>query len=94
LTKKKKEIIWGTCFFSATADKVTIIDNGTWVSVTLYYIGDWRRENFLTKLDHVEDGATSNNLMKVITKAIYNISGMSRIDIASRLLAFKASELS
>jgi hypothetical protein len=32
--------------------------------------------------------------MKIITKAIYNISGMSRIDIASRLLAFKASELS
>lgn len=71
-----------------------MIDNGTWVSVTLYYIGDWRRENFLAKLNHVEDDATSNNFMKIITKAIYNISEMSRIDIVSRLLAFKASELS
>jgi hypothetical protein len=92
LTKKKKEVIWGTRFFSATTDKVTIIDNGTWVSVTLHYIGNWRRENFLAKLDHVEDGTTSNNLTKVITKAICDITGMSRIDIASRMLAFGAGE--
>jgi hypothetical protein len=92
LTKKKKEVIWGARFFSATADEVTTIDNGTWVSITLHYVVDWGRENFLAKLDHVEDGTTSNNLTKVITKAICDITGMSRIDIASRMLAFGAGE--
>jgi hypothetical protein len=64
------------------------------MSVTLHYVTDWGHENFLAKLDHVEDDATSNNLTKVITKAICNITRMSRIDIASRMLAFGGGELS
>jgi hypothetical protein len=92
--KEKKKVIRGAHFFSSTTDEVTTIDNGTWVSVILHYAVDWGRENFLVKLDHVEDGATSNNLTKVITKAICNITGMSCIDIVSRMLAFGAGELS
>jgi hypothetical protein len=92
--EEKKKVIWGARFLSTTVDEVTTIDNGTWVSVTLHYVTDWGRENFLAKLDHVEDGPTSNILTKVITKAICNITGMSRIDIVSRMLAFGAGELS
>jgi hypothetical protein len=56
----------------------------------MYYVVDFARENFLCKLEHVEEGTTSNNLTKVITKAVCDVTRMSRPDISDRMLAFGA----
>ena len=69
------------------------IDNNTWVSATLYYVEDYGRKSMICALEHVEEGATSNILARVIMKAMSDLSGMSREDIAIRFLAFGAVDV-
>jgi hypothetical protein len=88
LTNKKKETIQGAKFFTVSADEVTTIDNETWISVTMYYVSDFARESMNVALEHIDEGATSNNLMKVIMKAIQWLTSMSREEIASKMMAF------
>lgn len=63
------------------------------MSVTLYYIEDYGRKSMICALEHMEEGATSNNLARVIMKAVSDLSGMSREDIATRFLAFGAVDV-
>jgi hypothetical protein len=42
----------------------------------------------MATVEHIEEGATSNNLTKGIMKAVQKVTGMSRDDIARRMLAF------
>jgi hypothetical protein len=92
LTLKKQEVLWNSRFFAVTADEVTTIDNGTWCSVTVYYMNNFAKESTMATLEHIEEGATSNTLTKVITKAMEKVTGMSREDIAERMLAFGAGK--
>jgi hypothetical protein len=92
LTLKKQEVLWNSRFFAVTADEVTTIDNGTWCSVTIYYVNNFARESTMATLEHIEEGATSNTLTKVITKAVEKVTGMPREDIAERMLAFGAGK--
>jgi hypothetical protein len=84
------ETAWSVRFFAVSADEVTTIDNGTWISVTLYYVSEFASRSFMVTLEHVEGGASSNNLTRVIIKAVTLLIGMSRSDIASRMVAFGA----
>jgi hypothetical protein len=92
LTQKKRETIQSMRFFTVSADEVTTIENSTWVSVTIYYIDDWGRESMMCGLEHVEEGATSNNLTKVIMKAVQALTAMSREEVAKKMIAFGAGE--
>ena len=42
----------------------------------------------MATLEHIEEGATSNTLTKVITKVVEKVTGMSKEDIVRRMLAF------
>lgn len=46
----------------------------------------------MAALEHVEEGATSNNLTKVIMKVVTDLTGMSREDTARRMLSFGAGK--
>jgi hypothetical protein len=78
--------------FTATIDEVTIVDNGSWISITIYYVEIFSRRSFTTALKHVEEGCGSHNLTKVIMKNITKIVGMSRLDISNRMVAFGAGK--
>jgi hypothetical protein len=84
------ETAWSVRFFAVSADEVTTIDNGTWISVTLYYVSEFAHHSFMVTLEHMEEGANSNNLTRAIIKAVTSLTGMSRSDIASRMVAFGA----
>jgi hypothetical protein len=45
----------------------------------------------MASLEHVEEGATSNNLTKVIMKVVTDLTSMSQEDTARRMLSFGAS---
>jgi hypothetical protein len=92
LLKKKTEVLQACKFFTVTVDEVTTIDNGTWVSVTIYYIQDFQRCSMMATLEHIEDGATSNNLSKVIMNAVTSLTKLEREEIATRILAFGAGK--
>jgi hypothetical protein len=71
---------------------VTTIDNGTWASITFYYVEQFGLELTVCALLHVNEGTTANNLTKIIMKAVCDLIGMSRDDIATRMMAFGAGK--
>jgi hypothetical protein len=93
LSNKKRGVVWNASYFTVTADEVTTIDNGSCVSITIYYVSEFSRESFNVKLEHKEEGGSSNNTIKIIMKAITELTGMSRWDIAQRMLAFGADKM-
>jgi hypothetical protein len=72
---------------------VTTIDNGTWASITFYYVEQFGRESTMCALLYVNEGATANNLTKVIIKAVRDLISMSCDDIAMTMMAFGAGKL-
>ena len=85
---KKMEMAWSVRLFAVSIDEVTTINNGTWISVALYYVSEFACCNFMVTLEHVEEGASSNNLTRIIIKAVTKLTGMSRSGIASWMVAF------
>jgi hypothetical protein len=79
-------------YFTVSADEVTTIDNGTWMSITIYYVDDWGWELMMCALEHVKEGMTSNNLTKVIMKAVQVLTIMLKEEIAKRMIAFGTGE--
>ena len=71
---------------------MTTIDNGTWCNATIYYMDQFGRESALAALEHVEEGATSNNLTKVIMKGMTDLTSMSQEDTARQMLSFEAGK--
>jgi hypothetical protein len=88
---KKKETIHATKYFSVTYDEVTTMDNSTWISIHCYVVIGFDRFHMLAVLEHVEEGATLNNLTKVIMANIEAVSGFDRDDIVQRMVCFVTS---
>jgi hypothetical protein len=79
--------------FTATVDEVTTVDNGCWISITIYSIENFSRRSFTVALEHIEEGCGSHNLTKVIMKNITRITGMSQLDISKGMVSFGAGKL-
>ena len=92
-SKKKREVVWNASYFTITSDKVNTIKNGSWVSITIYYVSEFSHESFNVKLEHVEECGSSNHVIKIIMKAVTKLTSMSRRDIAQRMLTFGACKL-
>lgn len=87
--EKQRETVKSAKYFSVTCDEVTTIDNGTWVSVHMYVMKDFERFHMLAALERVE-GATSNNLTKVIMASVQAVSGLNREEVSTRMVCFGA----
>jgi hypothetical protein len=62
----KREMLQGIRYFSVSCDEVTTMDNSTWVSIHIYVVKNYECFPMLVALEHVQEGATSNNLTKVV----------------------------
>jgi hypothetical protein len=90
VTATKREMLQGARYFSVSCDEVTTMDNGMWVSIHVYLVKDYERFPMLAALEHVQEGATSNNLTKVVMTNLQALSGFDREEIAARLVCFGA----
>jgi hypothetical protein len=66
------------------------MDNGTWVSIHVYVVKKYEHFPMLAALEHVQEGATSNNLTKVVMTNLQALSGFQQEEIAARLVCFRA----
>jgi hypothetical protein len=66
MVKKMKKVIANLKYFVLSYDKVTTIDNQSWVSICYYGIQDWCHLHIFISLKHVIEGGSSNNLTKII----------------------------
>jgi hypothetical protein len=83
VTLKQTETLQAARFFTIACDEVTTQDNGTWVSMTMYTVRDWKRFYMQASLELLDKEATSNNLTRLIMKTVQMVSGLDRQDKAT-----------
>jgi hypothetical protein len=72
---------------SITANEVTGIDNTQWLSVHVYVVQNFVRVPLLLHLSHIIDGCKSNYILGLITTALMGEGGMSREEVAAKLVS-------
>ncbi len=71
-----------------SCDEVTIVDNQNWLLVHLYVIDGWKQVLILLNLQRVLDGAIFANLIKLIIQSLVEFGGMTKTDVANKLVCF------
>ena len=89
-----KEVVQSARIISISADEVTAIDNTSWLSVHVYTMNSWERISHLLHLSCVSDGdgdgGTADSLTDAIMFSLLGKGGLTREDIASKLVCFGA----
>jgi hypothetical protein len=57
-------------FISINCDKVTNLDNYSWIYVHVYIVENWRKVPIILNLERIVNGGTSNNLTFVIIHSL------------------------
>lgn len=83
-----KKVITNLKYFALSYDKVTTIDNQSWVSIFHYDIQDWCHLHILIFLKHVIEGRNSNNLIKIIMGVLKKDEGVCDADVVAKLMSF------
>jgi hypothetical protein len=83
-----KGVVQSARIISITVDEVTAIDNTSWVGVHVYAMRSWERMPHLLHLSCVSKSGTSDHLTSVIMHALVGEGGLSREEIASKLVCF------
>jgi hypothetical protein len=60
------------------------------VSVHIYVVIDFQCFPMLCVLERIDDGATSNNLKKVIMANVQAVSSLTRDELATQMVCFRA----
>jgi hypothetical protein len=84
----------GANYVALTCDKVSTIDNGSWISIHAYVVQNWSRIPFLISLERVVEGGGSNNITHVIIDALTGATKMERLALSKTLLCFGADGVS
>jgi hypothetical protein len=73
-------------YVALSCDEVSIVDNQFWLSMHCYVMYNWVRIPILIFLDRVVEGSRSDNLTKVIMKALMIGGGVLKDQIAQKLI--------
>lgn len=91
---KKMEIVSVAPYFLVSCDKVTTLDDQSWISIHVYMICDWERMSMLLTLEHITEGNGIANISKMIVDAHTNQGGLNPHQIRDRFMAFGADDAS
>jgi hypothetical protein len=89
-----KGVVQSARIISISIDEVTAIDNTSWVGVHVYAMRSWERMPHLLHLSCVSESGTSDHLTSVIMHVLLVEGGLSREEIASKLVCFGADGVS
>jgi hypothetical protein len=85
---KSLEMVKSARFISISCNEVTSIDNGSWISIHAYVVQNWSRIPILITLEHIQDQATSVNLLQIILKAVKDKGGVHDNGLVEKLMSF------
>ncbi len=75
-------------FIFINYDKVTTLENQSWISIHVYIVENWHRVPILLNLERIVNGGTSNNLIYVIIHSLAIFRGMLKTDIINKVVYF------
>jgi hypothetical protein len=85
-----RAIIHVAHYVALSYDKVSTIDNRSWLSIHFYVMQNWVNIPILISLDRVVVGSRSDNLIKVIMVALMISGGLPRNQTIQKLICFGA----
>jgi len=89
-----KAVVQLARIISISVDKVTTIDNTLWLGVHVYAMDSWEKVPHLLHLSCVSSGGIAYHLTNMIIFSLMGEGGLSREDIASKLVCFGADGVS
>jgi hypothetical protein len=89
---KALETVQAARFISLSCDKVTSIDNGSWISIHCYIVQNWSRVPILISLERVEEQATLVNLLRLILNSMKVKGGVHGRNLVHKLMSFGVGE--
>jgi hypothetical protein len=78
-----------TLFILVSYDKLTTIDNESWLLIHLYVIDEWKWVPIFLNLQKVLDGETFDNFSKLIVQRLVEFGSMTKKDVTNKLVCFK-----
>ena len=90
---KTKEVVSTVSYFSITCNKVTILDNQSWISIHVYTFQECEKISMLLCLQRVTEGGGADNITKIILDVLTNEGGLTPYHNKYRFMAFGASML-
>lgn len=91
IEKKTKDTLDVANFISITTNKVTTIDNQSWLCCHAYTVQKWRRVPFFLGMVHVVDDSGADKLTTVIHELVMQKGGMSEATMEEKLICFGAN---
>ncbi len=73
-------------YISKNNDKVTTINNQSWLSIHVYVIEQWRRFANLLNLYKIVDGIVVDSSTSLIVKNLVEYGGLKNVDIIDKLM--------
>jgi hypothetical protein len=92
--KALKSAVQGADVIAISADEVTAVDNSAWCGVHVYVVSNWERVPHLLHLSCVSEDGSSDHLTQVILNALLDEGGLTREEVASKLVSFGADGVS
>jgi hypothetical protein len=84
----------GAKYLSLSCDKVTTIDNQSWISIHAYMLVDWERVPLLLSLERLTKGSIAGHITKVIVNAVVRDGGLAMQEICEGLVCFGSDSAS
>ncbi len=75
-------------YLSITCDELTTIDTQSWINIHTSVVQNWAKVPIFISLEQVTEGATTNNLTKVIIEAVTMKGGLGKYEISTKLVLF------
>ena len=87
LSKLKLIVEFARIIFNSY-DKVTTVDNTSWIEIHVYAIEGWERVQHLLHLSHAFDGGIASYLTTIIIDALINEGSLTAYDIIKKVMCF------
>jgi hypothetical protein len=94
VSEKTMQVLSNANFLSISADKVTFVDNTSWLSLHVYACQSWKQVPMLLSLQRMVDGGVADAVREMITSSLIVHGGLSEKQIAEKLVCFGANGVS
>lgn len=89
-----KAAVQSARFISISSDEVTAVDSTSWIGVYVYVVSGWERVLHLLHLSCVSEDGTADHSTDVIMHALMCEGGLTKSEIASKLVCFGSDGVS
>lgn len=77
-----------TRFVALTCDKVTALNNQSWISIHDYCVQDWCKIHVMLPIAHILEGSNTQILTKVEMNFVFSVGVLIEFEMPFRLLCF------